>query len=55
MNIDIDINELLSGWTESERAGDAEHLDRLLTDDFVGIGPVGFMLPKDAWLTSRSP
>ena len=51
MTIDIDISELLSAWTESERTGDAEHLDQLLTDDFVGIGPVGFVLPKDAWLS----
>ena len=44
------IDQLLTGWVESERTGDAERLDGLLTDDFVGIGPVGFVLPKDAWL-----
>jgi ketosteroid isomerase-like protein len=45
-----DIDDLLTGWTESERDGDAERLDALLTDDFVGIGPVGFVLDKRAWL-----
>jgi ketosteroid isomerase-like protein len=46
-----DIQELLDGWTESERTGDSRRLGDLLTDDFVGIGPVGFVLPKQAWLS----
>lgn len=46
-----DIDELLAGWAEAERTGDASSQARLLTDDFVGIGPVGFMLTKDAWLS----
>lgn len=45
-----DIEELLAAWAESERTGDATTLDHLLTDDFVGIGPVGFMLDKHSWL-----
>jgi hypothetical protein len=44
------IDELLTKWTESERTGDAKMLGTLLTDDFVGIGPVGFVLDKNAWL-----
>ena len=40
------IDELLTEWAESERTGDAKKLDTLLTDDFVGIGPVGFVLDK---------
>jgi ketosteroid isomerase-like protein len=45
-----DITTFLETWTGAERAGDATALDGLLTDDFVGVGPFGFMLPKPAWL-----
>jgi ketosteroid isomerase-like protein len=46
-----ELDELVTTWVEAERRGDAEALDALLTDDFVGIGPVGFVLPKQAWLS----
>ena len=45
-----DIDHLLDTWTGAERAGDTTTLDDLLADDFVGIGPVGFVLDKPAWL-----
>ena len=44
------IDELLSEWTAAERAGDAEKLGALLTDDFSGAGPLGFVLTRPAWL-----
>src|SRR4051794_34900709 len=44
------IDEFLDVWTTAEREGDADTLDRILTDDFVGVGPLGFVLPKPAWL-----
>ncbi|MGH9289015.1 MAG: nuclear transport factor 2 family protein [Acidimicrobiales bacterium] len=46
-----EVDELLTVWAEAERSCDRESLDALLTDDFVGVGPVGFMLPKQAWLS----
>ena len=46
-----DVYDLLDTWAGAERTGDASTLDDLLTDDFVGIGPVGFVLDKPAWLT----
>jgi MarR family transcriptional regulator, transcriptional regulator for hemolysin len=44
------IDELLTAWAESEHDADVHRLDTLLTDDFAGIGPVGFVLDKNAWL-----
>ncbi len=40
----------LSEWTSAERSGDNGKLEDLLTDDFYGVGPLGFILPKEAWL-----
>jgi hypothetical protein len=44
------IDEFLTTWAQAERTGDAGTTAALLTDDSVGIGPLGFQLPKDAWL-----
>jgi ketosteroid isomerase-like protein len=49
------IEELLDDWKEAERTGDPDRLGALLTEDFVGIGPVGFMLPRDAWIGRLGP
>jgi ketosteroid isomerase-like protein len=44
------LDEFLKEWADAERSGDATRLDALLTDDFLGVGPVGFVLPKAAWM-----
>ena len=49
------VTDFLDEWSTAERTGDAGALDRLLTDDFVGVGPFGFQLPKPAWLARHAP
>ena len=44
------IETFLSEWTAAERAGDTGRLEALLADDFYGVGPLGFILGRPAWL-----
>jgi uncharacterized protein (TIGR02246 family) len=45
------IDELITGWTEAERATDADAMRGLFADDAVVVGPVGFVLDKQAYVT----
>jgi hypothetical protein len=44
------IQRFLDQWSTAEHTGDTEWLQALLAGDFAGIGPLGFTLPKQAWL-----
>ena len=45
-----DILTLSQDWANAERVSDASRLAELLADEFVGIGPRGFMLTKEEWI-----
>src|SRR5215217_9358010 len=45
-----DVLDLVRRWAAAEQRNDAGSLDGLLADDFVGVGPLGFVLTRDQWL-----
>jgi uncharacterized protein (TIGR02246 family) len=49
------IQAFLDEWSAAEGAGDSERIAAMLTEDFIAVGPLGFMLPRQAWLTRHSP
>ena len=45
-----EITDLLTRFAEAQRLSDVDELSGLLTDDFKLVGPLGFVVPKQAWL-----
>jgi ketosteroid isomerase-like protein len=45
-----EIDDFLAGWAAAEKAGDPAALDKLLIDNFLAVGPMGFTLTKREWL-----
>jgi ketosteroid isomerase-like protein len=46
----MSVADLGQQWADAERTADTQALSRLLTDDFVAVGPAGFALDKQQWL-----
>src|SRR5438046_2759967 len=46
-----EVAQLADTWATAELQGDTAFLEKCLSDDFVGVGPLGFLLTKQEWLT----
>ncbi|HEY0450108.1 nuclear transport factor 2 family protein [Actinophytocola sp.] len=44
-----EILDLIQQWASVELDGDVDAYKELFAEDFVGIGPVGFVLNRDQW------
>lgn len=49
MNENDEVTAFLAAFEEAERTGDTAAHENLLTDDFVAVGPLGFLLTKSDW------
>jgi len=45
------IDAFLTEWATAERDGETGTLETLLTSDFTAVGPLGFTLTKQDWLS----
>ena len=49
-NTEQEVMRLADAWANAELRGETTFLESTLADDFIGIGPLGFMLTKQEWL-----
>ncbi len=47
---DQPITDLARDWARAEREGDVQFFAQTLTDDFLAVGPRGFVLTKPQWI-----
>jgi ketosteroid isomerase-like protein len=46
-----ELEKLGEEWAAAEQCGDTVVLDRISAEDFVAVGPRGFVLSKEQWLS----
>ncbi len=46
------VKQMVDQWVAALLDGDVQRLRRMTTDNFVTIGPLGFVLSKEQWLGS---
>jgi hypothetical protein len=49
-HVEQEVVRLAGAWVAAELGGDTAFLEQVLVEDFIGIGPLGFMLTKREWL-----
>src|SRR5260221_5161911 len=49
-----EVMRLADAWATAELRGETTFLERTLADDFIGIGPLGFMLTRQEWLARHT-
>lgn len=45
-----EVAQLANTWATAELQGDTAFLEQRLADDFIGVGPLGFLLTRQEWL-----
>jgi len=48
--IEQEVLRLADAWATAELRGDTAFLENILADDFIGIGPLGYLLTRQEWL-----
>ena len=48
--IEQEVAQLADTWATAELQRDTAFLEQRLSDDFVGVGPLGFLLSRKEWL-----
>jgi ketosteroid isomerase-like protein len=53
-NTEQEVLRLADAWATAELRGDTTFIESTLADDFIGIGPLGFMLTRQEWLARHT-